>query len=385
MTFLEGAQRHWTINGDFTTLSYNGVARYANEVTRNIDELLHSGWGSSRGLTVELVVPAATGDTFKAIRTRVLPEYSWPRLPQFWVQCQLPHSVKGGLISFCNLAPVAVARQIVCIHDLHTRIMPESYGLGFRIAHRLILPWVGRTAERVTTVSQTSAEHLVSYGIAGLDKIVVTYNGSEHTRRWNASASRIEWPSEPFVICLGRPQPYKNAELMWRIAPLLEPHGIKVIVVGDMPDKIVAGFGSKPDNLLLLGRVSDDDLAAGLQRALAYLFPSRIEGFGLPIVEAMSLGCPTISSNSPCLPEVCGGAAILKDPDDAEGWAEAVLKLQADTALRSTLVTLGRGRASLFSWRRIAETYLELMDELDHVSVVRRSSADIAAPRLSRA
>ena len=107
------------------------------------------------------------------------------------MQLRLPAHVKGGLLSFCNLAPVAVSRHIVCIHDLHTRLMPESYGMFFRWAHRAILPLLGRRAARITTVSGLSREHLVHYGIAARSKIVVTHNGSDHTRHWSPDRSKL--------------------------------------------------------------------------------------------------------------------------------------------------------------------------------------------------
>src|SRR5690606_15515557 len=127
----------------------------------------------------EIVAPRPPDPDFglDAIPIRVVQEYARPRLPQFWVQCQLPFQVRGGLLRFCNLAPVSVARQIVCIHDLHTFIVPDSYGLGFRWAHRVVLPILGWRARRIATVSLHSRDTIAAYGIAPADKISVVYNG----------------------------------------------------------------------------------------------------------------------------------------------------------------------------------------------------------------
>src|SRR5690606_26129543 len=105
-----------------------------------------------------------------------------------------------------------VRRQIVCIHDMHTRLMPASYGRGFRWAHRLVLPAVGRRAACITTVSQLSRSHLVAFGIAPAEKIVVTYNGSDHAGRWDSARSSLTTGAgRPYVLCLWRSgQEYKN-------------------------------------------------------------------------------------------------------------------------------------------------------------------------------
>ena len=168
---LRDGVRRWNINGDFTTLKPTGVARYARETTLALDALLAERHPLAEGLALELLVPRPIRDPLplKAVPVRLVPEYSRPRLPQFWVQAQLPRHVEGGLLSFCNLAPVALKRQIACIHDLHTMTMPESYGRLFRWAHRLILPALGRRAAGITTVSEFSRSEIVARNDLGSD------------------------------------------------------------------------------------------------------------------------------------------------------------------------------------------------------------------------
>jgi glycosyltransferase involved in cell wall biosynthesis len=360
-------RRRWAINGDFVTLKPTGVARYATEVTAQLDALIAEGHPLTRGLDLELIVPREFATPFANLPTRLVREFSHPRLPQFWVQLQLPFHVKGGLLSFCNLAPVAVKRHIVCIHDLHTRLMPESYGRLFRLAHRAILPLLGRRAARITTVSTLSREHLVEYGVAPRTKIIVTHNGSDHTKRWDPDRSRLAMkPTRPFVLCLGRPQKYKNVQLLVRLAPLLDQMGLDLWMAGEIDMSALCKEGAYvPSNIRLLGRISDDDFAKALSLALCFLFPSRIEGFGLPAIEAMALGCPVVASTAPCLPETCGDGALYADPDDTDGWIRWIAKLKADGALRRRVIDLGHAHAAAYSWRAIAEHYLALMAELD--------------------
>jgi glycosyltransferase involved in cell wall biosynthesis len=358
-------RRRWTLNGDFAGLSPTGVARYARETVAALDQLVGEAHPLTQNLALELVAPRVV--ELNNIPVRVLPEPISLRLPQMWVQAQLPRHVPGGLVSFCNLAPCFIRQHIVCIHDLHTSLMPESYPRGFRLAHRAILPTLGRFAARITTVSELSRDHLVSHGIAPLHKIAVTYNGSDHTARWDAARATIQIPTtRPFVLVLGRPQKYKNMELVFKIAAGLDALGVDIVMAGDIDAAMYDIFSSlRPANLYAVGRVSDDDLARLYTSALSFLFPSRIEGFGIPAVEALALGCPVIASTSPCLPEICGEGALYAHPDAPDDWIAAVSKLLSQPKFARDLTEKGRLRAMRYSWRGIAEMYLSLMSTVD--------------------
>ncbi len=366
----DGSSRTWTINGDFVGLHPTGVARYAREVTLALDSLLAERHPLAAGLDIAIVAPRPPMAPLDlaVIPLRVVPEFARPRLPQVWVQAQLPfHLDGGGLVSFCNLAPVAVRRQIVCIHDLQTRLFPKSYGRMFRAAHRVVLPLLGRQARAIATVSDLSRQNLVKFGVAPAEKIVVTYNGHEHALRWNAERSTLDpGAGRPFVLCLGRDQKHKNTELMWSIAAPLDRMGIDILIAGEVqPREIGQDPAAVPSNIRLLGRVSDDDFARLLKTALAFVFPSRIEGFGLPALEAMALGAPVIASTAPCLPEICGDATLYADPEEPAAWVTAIGRLRNEPGLRATLARKGPDRARLYSWRTIAETYLGLMARID--------------------
>jgi glycosyltransferase involved in cell wall biosynthesis len=364
--------RLWTINGDFVGLKPTGVPRYAREVTFAIDSLIGEGHPLTDDLVIEMVAPREPdGWTLHNIPIKIVPEYNRPRLPQVWVQLQLPRHVRGGLLSFCNLAPVSVRRQIACIHDLHTFLRPESYGRGFRLAHKLILPRLGRTARFITTVSNLSRSHLIEHGVAPADKIVVTYNGADHAAHWRPEASQLPIGDRPFVLCLGQNQHYKNMRLIWRIAPALDALGLDVYMAGAIGEDVLRSYGGEwPANLRRLGRVSDDDFAKVLRSALCFLFPSRIEGFGLPAIEAMINDCPVIAADAPCLPEICGDAALYAGTDDDAGWIGNVAKLRADASLRHALVAKGRVQAKRYSWRSIADIYLQLMARCDGLAAI---------------
>lgn len=365
-----GAPRRWSINGDFLGLAPTGVARYAREVTLALDRLFAEAHPLTAGVELDIIA-AGHGRApldLAILPVRVVPEFSRPRLPQFWVQAQLPRHVPGGLLSFCNLAPILLRRHIVCIHDMQTRLVPESYGRMFRLAHTIVLPMLGRRAAAITTVSELSRRHLIELGVSPAGKITVTYNGSDHVSRWDARRGTLPPPQRPYVLCLGRSERHKNLALLVRLAPLLDARGLDLWMAGEVDAATVRDLspGQPAGNLRLLGRISDDDFGRALSNAVCFLFPSRSEGFGLPAIEAMACGCPVVCSTSACMPEICGDAALFADPDDLDGWAKAVTRLQSTPSLRASLIRSGTERAAHYQWSRIAETYLELMRAIDN-------------------
>lgn len=121
----------------------------------------------------------------------------------------------------------------------------------------------------------------------------------------------------------------------------------------------------------LYGPIEDADVVALMSDALGFVFPSRYEGFGLPILEAMASGCPVLSSDSASLPEVAGNAALFYDPDDIDGFAEGMTRIVNDNELRQKLVELGRERAACFTWDRCVKgtvaAYREVVESIPGV------------------
>ena len=110
-------------------------------------------------------------------------------------------------------------------------------------------------------------------------------------------------------------------------------------------------FGLDPSSVIVPGLIAHDDMPAVYSMAGALLFPSYYESFGIPLVEAMACGCPVITSSAPACPEVVGGAALVVDPDDVAGLADAMLRLVREPGLRERLRDLGLARAARFSWQ----------------------------------
>ena len=129
--------------------------------------------------------------------------------------------------------------------------------------------------------------------------------------------------------------------------------------MGDRLSAFAAENGA-PDALVHLGPVSEPTLRALYHGAAALVYPSRYEGFGLPLVEAMASGTPVLASRAASIPEVVGESGILLDPDDPGRWADAIVDVMTDAVLRARLRTAGLARAAMFSWERTARITLDV-------------------------
>ena len=250
----------------------------------------------------------------------------------------------------------------MCIHDANTFIEPDSYSLAFRAAYRSLLPLIGSRARRVATVSQFSAEQLVMHGVCRPEKIFIAPNGHEHALRWDSAAAKlplIKNLKKPYVLLIGSKAKHKNIQVVLRQAEALDAAGIDIVVVG-AASRIFEGEAEldRP-NVHYTGYVTDDDLAALYEGARCLVFPSRTEGFGIPPLEAMTRGCPVISSNAASLTEVGGDAVVYVDPDRSDGWRDAIVGIAANANFRAEMMAKGRKRAALFSWKRSAEIYVD--------------------------
>ena len=355
----------WSINGRFLTQSRTGVQRYAGEMTRAIDDALAADDKLARGQRWDLLIPAdcATPPSYTAIDVR----RSTRGTGYAWEQAILPMMAKGGLVNFANLGPLAHRRQIVCLHDANIFLEPTSYSNYFRLAYRGLFPVLARRARTVTTVSAFSAGMLREFGVTGTRCAKVIPNGHEHALRWNASASRFSAPGlfrRPFVFALGSRAKHKQLDLLLGLAPALDAMGLDLVVSGGTSKIFADSELPASGNVFPLGFVSDDDLAALLGRALCFAFPSRTEGFGLPLLEAMVHGAPIVTSNRASMPEVCGDAALYAAPDDPAAWLARIARLAENQTLRATLRAKGSLRYKRFSWRDGASMYLDLARSL---------------------
>jgi glycosyltransferase involved in cell wall biosynthesis len=342
-------RRQIVINGKFLGGGLTGVHRVAHELLSAITD--------SGRLDCEILTPS--GEPMPALRAS-LPVRAVGHLHgQLWEQIDLPRAAQGRLIlSLCNLAPVATRNAVTMIHDAQVFITPESYSLAFGAWYRLILRQIGRRHRRILTVSHFSKQQLIRYDIAPAERIEVIHNGADHILRVAADPGilgRLGLERHGYAVGLANTQSHKNITLLLRAFARPDMARLKLVLVGGASRTDFEALGKLvPANVIFAGSVADDALRGLLEGALCLAFPSLTEGFGLPPLEAMVLGCPAVIAPCGALPEVCGSAAIKADPADPAAWSSAILSLARDAAAWSTRSAAGRRHAAEFTWKRAA-------------------------------
>ena len=286
---------------------------------------------------------------------------------QAWEQFELPMA-RGGKLLFspCNIGPLAVRDQVVLIHDAQPWLQPEAYSPAFRAWYRMLLPQLARRARYVLTISEYSREQLEKFDIVPRGKAQVVLNGADHILRIAPdpdTLARHGLTSGDYLLALGNLSPHKNLAMLMRAAAARPAGQPPLVIAGGGNSRVFADAGlTPPPGVRLLGRVSDGELRALYTHATAFVFPSLTEGFGLPPLEAMLCGCPTVVSRAGAIPEVCGEASLYVNPADEAGWTRAMVQITGwDGNARQAAIEAGRRRASTFTWARAARRVVNLL------------------------
>ena len=308
-------------------------------------------------------LPALERGRYRVIRP---PAALAHRAGHAWEQAALPLLARGAelILSPANLAPLASRRNVVVIHDLAALRHPEWYSAPYAAWQGALLPRLARRARRIVTVSEFSRSELT--GLLGVapERVAVVPNGVDErfSPDVDPAPARAAFGlgERPYALVVGTRIARKNVAALQAAAHALADAGIDLVAAGGGRSYMETG-DAPPARAL--GYVPDDLLPALYTGARVLLMPSLYEGFGLPVLEAMASGVPVVAADRAALPEACGGAALLVDPDDARALAEAAIKAATDDDLRATLIEHGRARATRYTWDRTARMTDEVIAE----------------------
>ncbi len=356
-----------SINGRFLSRKPTGVDRFAYELLAAMDQLIGEGDAAVAGLSMQLLVPNGTESTRQFNHIPLVPT---GRLKgQAWEQWDLPRAVPHDrmLLSLCNTAPALRSSQVVAIHDAATEAIPQAFSRGFRAWYRVLMPLLGKRARAVLTVSEFSRTELQrAFGVPA-SKLSVVCEGGEHILRTPAAPTvlaRMALGERPYVLAVSSMAAHKNFALVLEALARLPDAPFDVAIAGGSNPKVFGHAGHlHSQRVKWLGYVSDAELRALYEGALAFVFPSLYEGFGIPPLEAMHCGCPVLAARTASIPEVCGDAALYFDPHSADGLAAALTRIAGDAALRDSLRAAGRVQAQRFSWKTGARQMLKVCRE----------------------
>jgi glycosyltransferase involved in cell wall biosynthesis len=353
------------LNGRFLSQSLTGVQRYAVEMVRAIDGLLVSGEAAAalRQAEWELLTPPDASSTIAlaCIRLRKVGR----RTGHAWDQIDLAGAARRGrLISLANTGPVLHPGHLVVIHDAQVFRRPDFFSFAYGTAHRALGHLLARRAT-IATVSDFSRRELAAVLRLRPTAIPVFPNSAEHfaaTVPDFGVIKRLRLTPGRFFLTVGSMNKNKNIDLAVQAARKLKRPDFPLVVVGsDNPRIFGGGLATTPDGVAMVGRLTDEEIAALYARATAFVFPSLYEGFGVPPLEAMIFACPVIASTAPAVRESCGDAPAYFNPLEVDELCARMRERIAAGGISPDESRRQKARLAGFSWRRSAAAMLDFL------------------------
>jgi len=369
-----------------------GIGRYTRELARGLSQLpaaelegiellglLSLNWNGSYCCTSDLA------GFLDGVGTRLLESsdyYSWA-YRQRLLLWHAARKLRADAVHLCDphatprLLGLAGTKKIVTCHDIVPTRFPDHY-FGWRDGGATVGRWIEgrryRSADLVIAVSEATKHDICTLAGVREDQVVRVYNGV-NIEQWAAEPqlgaeavlSKYGLDGKGFVLYVGGADWRKNIEGMMNALASLRQSGDDLVLAWaghlDAPHRArveshasTAGVG---EAVAYLGHVADDELSVLYRSCVAHLIVSRLEGFGLTVVEAMASGCPIIATEAGSLAEVAGEAALTVDPEDPKAIAAAIQRLSREPGLRSELSARGKARAPRFSRQAQAHAMAE--------------------------
>ena len=348
------------VNGRFMGLRPTGVQRFATEILRAVDEILEQEGGS-----VMVAVPPAI-DAREVYRRMQLIRPGRGN-GHYWEQLHLARTLPATtLLNLCNSAPMWRADQIVTIHDAGVYDNPRSYSWRYRHWYRFMYARLRRLDARIVTVSQFSRKRLATCLDLPEATIAVVPQGGDHLLRVPADSSVLDRhgiDAQRYVLTVGSRARHKNFASLGLLGRELALAGMDLVVVGGVDAGVFAEVSQAglPPGAKYVGHVTDAELRALYENAVMFVFASRYEGFGLPPLEALMVGCPVAVSPCGALPDVCGRDAVYIRPDSPEDIAEKVMRFVGGPARQVEAPV--SDRIKRFTWKSAARALLAVVRE----------------------
>lgn len=263
-------------------------------------------------------------------------------------------------------APIFLFRPFVfTIHDLNHLDRIENTSILKRLYYRLVIRRACRYAFRVLTVSEFSRRRIIDWAGVNPERVVNVGNGVDDA--FNPRVVPYAFPHR-YLLCVGSRKTHKNeSRLLEAFARAQIDQDIHLVLTGNADDqaKRLCERLALTGRTHFLGRVAEAELPSLYRGAVALLFPSLYEGFGLPVIEAMACGTPVLTANTTALPEIAGNAALLVDPVSIEEIAAGIERLCHDSQLCEQYRQEGLVRARLFSWDEVASKVEAVLNDME--------------------
>lgn len=359
---------------------YGGIARYECELAAHHAEM---------GMDIHLPIDDTENEYLKAAAFYPAAAAETPPLPRFlkWTRRLMPtrqlrnKAKRYGLRrqalkalqrgrydlihpSYTNaveiLPHVGHTPLVITVHDMIHELFPGSFLSCDPTALRKRR--FAERADRIIAISHRTKEDLVNICGVAPEKVDVVHHGNSLYLPENATEYPLSAPAR-YILFVGQRAHYKNFDILLKAFAALGDRGLHLVCAGGPPfsqeeyrQMAEAGVADRVSHRY----VNDDELAVLYNRALCFVYPSRYEGFGLPLLEAFSCRAPVVCADASCFPEIAGKAACYFDPRKADDLTDILRELISSDSARQALVSAGTERLADFSWKRCAEETLRV-------------------------
>ncbi len=359
------------VNGRYLSRKITGVERVAGEILASLAQHYLDRQGRYQGKSTALQFKLAV----ESDSTFSIPSYAegWEvkrignRKGHAWEQLDLASlPSKDWVLSLCNTGPILRGNHVIFFHDAQVYAIPQNFDWKFRWWYKALLNFSGRRSKAILTNSEFSKSELSKFTRIANEKFETILLGCDHMLRITPEIPRellTKLAGKPYVLAVSSASPNKNFSSVLKALEHLGSDAPHCVIVGQQYSKVFKNSKLNSDRVIEMGYVSDETLAGLYANAMCLVYPSFYEGFGLPPLEAMLLGCPVIASNCSSLPEVCGTAAIYCDPNDPTTIANSILYLTQNPEKVSTMRITSKVHAENFTWRKSATHLLEVLEK----------------------
>lgn len=345
------------VNARFLTQPLTGVQRFALEISRTLKEI-------SGEENIQFFAPKNIQLYSEANELNV--QIIGSHTGHLWEQLDLPRHLKtlGNpiLLNFCNTAPIFYKNKLSTLHDITYIRYPQTFSKSFRYFYQVMMPLVLKTSKHIFTVSEFSKKEISEYYHTTKEKISVVYNAVGKTFHPQIDENLKK---ENYLLAVSSIKENKNFGMILKAFKKVskQKSNLKLFIVGDLKNGNFSNidlslFINNP-RIKLLGRVSDVQLVKLYSNAIAFLFPSLYEGFGIPVLEAQACGCPVVSSNVSSMPEVLNNSGALINPTSIDDLVNAINNIVDNNDYRNNLIEKGFQNKNRFSWIQSGERIID--------------------------
>tara|TARA_R110000868_G_scaffold221046_2_gene472494 strand:+ start:266 stop:1306 length:1041 start_codon:yes stop_codon:yes gene_type:complete len=339
------------INARFLTQPISGVQRFGIEISKIVKKQLKD---QVCFVTCPGVIHIELFEELEAKIIGVNKSHIWEQIDLF---AYLSLNKNPLLVSFGYTGPLFYKNQIVSIHDVAFKYYKESFSKSFAFVYNYLVPRIAKKCLHVFTVSEAAKKEVVKELKLPSQKVSVVYNGISSIFK---NAEKLSWKDKsvkPYILTVSSHHPRKNYERLIEAFNALNDTEIQLYVIGNFVGHFSNTVAIKPNKKVkFLTNITDEQLVAYYQKAELFVFPSLYEGFGIPVIEAMSQHLPCVISDIPVFKEIGDESVIYVNPRDVDSISKGIIK-----GLNLVDKTLNYPKLDQFSWEKSANKVVKIL------------------------